>query len=85
MQLKINFINIAHFSSLLRRCKNRVLASKSAIQQQQKKLHKLVEFNISMQDLSDIILNFSKYLSDCKKKRFPVKELHFCLPLKYLD
>ena len=65
----MKFIDFARVSSLFLRSKDRDLASKSPTQQ--KKLSKLVKFNISEQDRSKVIFNFSKYeLSDCEKQGF---------------
>ena len=48
-------------------------------------MSKLVRSNITMQDPSKIIFNFSKYeVSDCEK-RLLVKGLNFSLSPKYLD
>ena len=83
MQHTFDFIDFAHVSSLFLKSNNRILASKSATQQI--KVSKLAKSNISAQDRSQIILNFSKYeLSDCEKRLF-VKSLNFSLPPKYLD
>ena len=83
LQHQISFIDFAHVSSLFLRSNNRILASKSAIQQN--KLSNLVKSSISMHDPSKVIFNFSKYeLSDCEK-RLLVKGLKFSLPPKYLD
>ena len=83
LQHEISFIDFAHVSSLFLRSNNRILASKSAIQQ--KKLSNLVKSSTSMHDPSKVIFNFSKYeLSDCEK-RLLAKGLNFSLPPKYLD
>ena len=83
LQHEISFIDFAHVSSLFLRSNNRILASKSAIQQ--KKLSNLVKSSISMHDPSKVIFNFSKYeLPDCEK-RLLAKDLNISLPLKYLD
>ena len=43
------------------------------------------KFNISVQDPSKVIFNFSKYdLRDCEKRLF-AKDLNFSLPPKHLD
>ena len=66
LQHEISFIAFDHVSSLFLRSNNRILVSKSSTQQ--KRLNKLVKSNISMQDPSKVIFNFSKYeLSDCEK------------------
>ena len=83
LQHEISFIDFAHVSSLFLRSNNRILASKSAIQQ--KKLSNLVKSSTSMHDPSKVIFNFSKYeLSDCEK-RLLAKALNFNLPFKHLD
>ena len=83
LQHEISFIDFAHVSSLFLRSNNRILASKSAIQQ--KKLSNLVKSSISMHDPSKVIFNFSKYeLSDCEK-RLLAKGLNFSLAPRHLD
>ena len=78
-----SFIDLSHISSLFLRSDNRILTSKSAIQQ--KRLCNLVKSSISMHDPSKVIFNFSKYeLSDCEK-RLLAKGLNFSLPPKHLD
>ena len=82
MQHEISVIDFAHVSSLFLISNNRILASKSAIQQ--KKLSNLVKSNISMHDPSKVIFNFPKYeLSDCEKGLL-AKGLNFSLPTEYL-
>ena len=67
MQQEVSFIGFDHVISLFLRKNNRFLASKSAIQQN--KLSKLIKFDISVQDPSKIIFNFSSYeLSNCGKR-----------------
>ena len=83
LQQEISFVDFAHVSSLFLRSNNKILASKSATQQ--KKLSKLVKYNISMQDPSKVSFNASKYeLSGCEE-RFLAKGLNLSLPPKYLD
>ena len=83
MQNEISIIDFAHVGSLFLRSNNRILASKSVAQQ--KKLTKLVKCNISLEDPSKVIFNFSMYeLSGCEKM-FLTKGLNFSLPPKYLD
>ena len=83
LQHEISFIDFAHVSSLFLRSNNRILASKSAIQQ--KKLSNLVKSSISMHDLGKVIFNFSKYGIADYEKRLLVNGLNFSLPPKYLD
>ena len=83
LQHEISFIDFVHVSSLFLRNKNRILSSKSAIQQ--KKLSNLVKSSISRHDPSQVIFSFSKCeLSDCEK-RLLAEGLNFSLPPKYLD
>ena len=55
----MSFIDFAYVNSLFLRSNIRILISKSA--SEQKRLSKLVKSNISMQDPSKVIFNFSKY------------------------
>ena len=68
LQHEISFIDFAHVSLLFLRSNNRILALKSATQQ--KKLRKLVKSNISVQDLSNIILIFQSINYLTVKKNF---------------
>ena len=68
LQNEINFIKFAPVSSLFLRSNNRILALKSATQQ--KKLRKIVKSNISVQDLSNIILIFQSINYLTVKKNF---------------
>ena len=60
---------------------NRILASKWASQ----KLSKLVKSNISVQNPSKVIFNFSKYGLSDREKELLAKGLNFSVPPKYLD
>ena len=60
---------------------NRILASKWATQ----KLSKLVKSNISVQNPSKVIFNFSKYGLSDREKELLAKCLNFSVPPKYLD
>ena len=68
LQHEISFIDFAHVSSLFLRSNNRILASKSAIQQ--RKLSNLVKSRISIHDPNKVIFNFSKYDYLTVKKDF---------------
>ena len=83
LQHEISFIDFAHVSSLFLRSNNRILASKSAIQQ--KKLSNLVKSSISIHDPNKVIFNFSKYELSDGEKGLLAKGLNFSLPPKYLD
>ena len=82
MQHEISF-DFAHVSSLFLRSNNRILASKSAIQQ--RKLSNLVKSSISIHDPNKVIFNFSKYELSDGEKGLLAKGLNFSLPPKYLD
>ena len=83
LQHEISFIDFAHVSSLFLRSNNRILASKSAIQQ--RKLSNLVKSSISIHDPNKVIFNFSKYELSDGEKGLLAKGLNFSLPPKYLD
>ena len=83
MQHEISFIDFAHVSSLFLRSNNRILASKSAIQQ--RNLSHLVKSSISIHDTNKVIFNFSKYELYDGEKGLLAKGLNFSLPPKHLD
>ena len=79
-------IDFAHVSTLYFRINDKVLKSKSSVQQ--KKLYKLLQGIKTENNPEKVIFNFSKYaLSDIEKK-LVAKGLNFCLlskQLKYAD
>ena len=76
-------IDFAHVSTLFFGISDKILKSKSLVQQ--KKFFKLVHENKMENDPERVILIFSKYkLSDAEKKLL-VKGLNFCLAPKQLN
>ena len=79
-------IDFAHVSTLFFGINDKILKSKSSVQQ--KKFYKLLQESKTEKDPEKVIFNFSKYvLSDIEKKLL-AKGLNFCLPpkqLKYAD
>ena len=70
-------IDFAHFSTLFFGINDKILKSKSFVQQ--KKFYKLVHENEMENDPEKVIFNFSKFeLSDADKKLL-AKGLNFCL------
>ena len=86
LQNELNVIDFFHVSTLFFGINDKILKSKSSVQQ--KKFCKLLQESKTENDPEKIIFNFSKYvLSDIKKKLL-AKSLNFCLPpkqLKYAD
>ena len=85
-QNELNLIDFAHVSTLFFGINDKILKSKSSVQQ--KKFYKLLQESKIENDPEKVIFNFSKYvLSDIEKKVL-AKGLDFCLPpkqLKYVD
>ena len=86
LQNELNLFDFAHVSTLFIGIKDKILKSKSSVQQ--KKFYKLLQESKAENDPEKVIFNFSKYvLSDIEKKLL-AKGLNFCLPpkqLKYAD
>ena len=86
LQNELNLIDFAHFSTLFFGINDKILKSKSSVQQ--KKFYKFLQESKIENDPEKVIFNFSKYvLSDIETKLL-VKGLNFCLPpkqLKYAD
>ena len=86
LQNELNLIDFAHISTLFFGINDKILKSKSSVQQ--KKFYKLLQESKTENDPEKVIFNFSKYvLSDIEKKLL-AKGLNFCLPpkqLKYAD
>ena len=86
LQNELNLIDFAHVSTLFFGINDRILESKSLVQQ--KKFYKLVHENKMENDPGKVILNISKYeLSDAEKKLLE-KGLNYCLApiqLNYAD
>ena len=86
LQSELNLIDFAYVRTLFFRINDKILKSKSSVQQ--KKFYKLLQESKTENDPEKVIFNFSKYvLSDIEKKLL-AKGLNFCLPpkqLKYAD
>ena len=86
LQNELNLIDFALVSTLFFGINDKILKSKSSVQQ--KKFYKLRQESKTENDPEKVIFNFSKYvLSDIEKKLL-AKGLNFCLPpkqLKYAD
>ena len=77
LQNELNLIDFAHVSTLFFGINDKILKSKSLVQQ--KKFYKLIHENKMENDPEKVIFNFSKYeLSDADKKLL-AKGLNFCL------
>ena len=82
LQNELNLIDFAHVSTLFFGINDKILKSKSSVQQ--KKFYKLLQESKTENDPEKVIFNFSKYvLSDIEKKLL-AKGLNFCLPPKQL-
>ena len=80
LQNELNFIDFAHIRTHFFRIHEKILKSKSLVQQ--KKFHKLLQESKTESDPGKVFFNFSQYeLSDIEKKLL-AKGLNFCLPPK---
>ena len=85
-QNELNLINFAHVSTLFFGINEKVLKSKSLVQQ--KKFYKLLQESKTENDLKKVIFNFSKYALSNTEKKLLAKGLNFFLrpkQLKYAD
>ena len=86
LQNELNLIDFAHVSTLFFGINDKILKSKSSVQQ--KKFYELLQESKTENDPEKVIFNYSKFvLSDIEKKLL-AKGLNFCLPpkqLKYAD
>ena len=83
LQNELNLIDFAHVSTLFFGINDKILKSKSLVQQ--KKFYKLVHENKMEKDPEKVIFNFFKdELSDAEKKLL-AKVLNFCLVPKQLN
>ena len=83
LQNELNLIDFAHVGTLFFGINDKILKSKSLVQQN--KFYKLVHENKMENDPEKVIFNFSKYeLSDAEKKLF-AKGLNFCFAPKQLN
>ena len=86
LQNELNLIDFAHVSTLFFGIYDKILKSKSSVQQ--KKFYKLLQESKIENDPEKVIFNFSKYVLCDTEKKLLVKDLNFCLPpkqLKYAD
>ena len=82
LQNKLNLIDFAHVSTLFFGISDKILKSKSSVEQG--KFYKLLKESKTENDPEKVIFNFSKYvLSDIEKKLL-AKGLNFCLAPKQL-
>ena len=82
LQNELNLIDFAHVSILFFGINDKILKSKSSVQQ--KKFYKLLQESKAENDPEKVICNFSNYvLSDIEKKLL-WKGLVFCFPPKQL-
>ena len=86
LQNELNLIDFAHVSTLFFGINDKILKSKSSVQQ--KKFYKLLQERKIENDPEKVIFNFSKYVLSDTEKKLLAKGLNFCLPpkqLKYAD
>ena len=86
LQNELNLIDFAHVSTLFFGINDKILKSKSSVQQ--KKFYELLQERKIENDSEKFIFNFSKYVLSDTEKKLLVKGLNFCLPpkqLKYAD
>ena len=79
-------IDFAHVSILFFGVNDKILKSKSSVQQ--KKFYKLLQESKIENDPEKVIFNFFKYVLSNIEKKLLAKGLNFCLPpkqLKYVD
>ena len=86
LQYEVNLIDFAHASTLFFGINDKILKSKSSVQQ--KKFYKFLQESKIENDLEKVIFNFSKYVLSDTVKKLLAKSLNLCLPpkqLKYAD
>ena len=86
LQNELNLIDFAHVSTLFFGINDKILKSKSSVQQ--KKFYKLLQERKIENDSEKFIFNFSKHVLSDTEKKLLVKGLNLCLPpkqLKYAD
>ena len=86
LQNEVNLIDFAQVSTLFFEINDKILKSKSSVQQ--KKFYKLLKESKIENDSEKVIFNFSKYALSDIEKQLLAKGLNFCLPpkqLKYAD
>ena len=82
----LNLIDFALVSILFFRVNDKILKSKSSVQQ--KMFYKLLQESKIENDPEKVIFNFFKYVLSNIEKKLLAKGLNFCLPpkqLKYVD
>ena len=82
MSLQNNLIDFAHVSTLFLRINDKILKSKSSVQQ--KEFYKLLQGSKTENDPEKVIFNFSEYVVSDIEKKLLAKGLNFCLPSKQL-
>ena len=83
---EFNLIDFTHVSTLFFGINDKILKSKSSVQQ--KKFYKLLQDSKKESDSEKVIFNFSKYVLSNIEKKLLAKGLNFCLPpkqVKYAD
>ena len=86
LQNELNLIDFAHVITLFFEINDKILKSKSSVQQ--KTFYKLLQESRIKNDPEKVIFNFSKYVFSNIDKKLLAKGLNFCLPpkqLKYAD
>ena len=86
LQYEVNLIDFAHASTLFFGINDKILKSKSSVQQ--KKFYKFLQESKIENDLEKVIFNFPKYVLSDTVKKLLAKSLNLCLPpkqLKYAD
>ena len=86
LQNELNLIDFAHVSTLFFRINDKILKSKSSVQQ--KKFYKLLQKSKTEKNPEKVILNFSKHVFSDIEKKLLKKGLNFYLPpqqLKHAD
>ena len=78
LQNELNLIDFAHVSTLFFRINDKILKSKSSVQQ--KKFYKRLQESKAEKDPEKAISNFSKYVVSDIERKLLTKVLNFCLP-----
>ena len=82
LQNELNLIDFAHVSTVFFGINDKVLKSRSSVQQ--KMFYKLLQESKTEKD-PEVIFNFSKYAPSDIEKKLLAKGLNFCLPLSNLS
>ena len=78
LQNELNLIDFAHVSTLFFGINDKILKSKSSVQQ--KKFYKRLQESKAEKDSEKVISNFSKYVVSDIERKLLTKVLNFCLP-----